>query len=140
MSYTDIDLRYQIRGEFTIGPDGDFATTQHPTDPYKSLSQEIVKRAVGSTGDYSLRYPPPVADLYKLMGLQNTRDTAMSGVRKIVVALTSDRMISERDLQVIPIPTSRHDLMFTIIVKVRDRTLTVPVGLNLQSGAVVDMR
>ena len=116
-----VDLWFEREGDLVIGDDGDILDTSAVKG--RSLLQEIRTRLDSTRGEWMLNKTIG-ANLKSYLGEARTASTIGVIVNAMAYALCFDGLIETGDLEIIPLPINRSEVMFRIIVKTVDGELT----------------
>ena len=110
-----IDLYWTLDGDLAIGEDGDLRDTSF--DSLRSTWQEMRTRIRSSLRDWAI-HPRLGANLERLLGEPNNRETAEEGKARIVNALALEGFLPRSAIEVRYLPVSVTELVFAIRVMV----------------------
>ena len=112
------DLYFKETGDLAISADGDIAMVD---DPWRSFSQQAYIRLKTVIGDYLL-YPGLGADLQKLVGQSQSKETGDLGRFLILQALTRDSVLASYPIDVKAVPVSYQSIRFDVYITAGNRT------------------
>lgn len=112
-NYDKIDYRFNYRGDYEVGSDGDIADTSE--DELESLVQEIRDVVKSELKDWEEHFAKG-SGLQDYIGEPNSRETAKSIEKRVKNSLTLYDIVKPEDLTVRTIPVGVDSVM--ILIKV----------------------
>ena len=124
------DLYFSEDGDLKTSVSGDVAITYSES---RNLAQQIYLRVMTVLGDFPL-YPNMGAEIEKLIGMPQTKETGTLGEKIIMEALDRDGRLKNRPISVKAVPVSAKTIRFdiyTIIDNKRSLVLSVEQDLGV---------
>ena len=112
ITYSEIDMKVSPSGDLTIAANGDLDLA----DASGVLKQDVTFRLKTDFSDFT-PHPDIGADLYSLVGEQNTKATSKMGEEKIVYSLVKDARVASADLVVRGVPISLYNIVFYVFIR-----------------------
>lgn len=131
-------LYVDIAGELSTDDFHGHLVRDIPTQvSYLSEKQVIMNRLRTDNPDWLLN-PEIGANLSDLVGLPNTRETGNLAKEAVFRSLTHDGFLKEGDLDIRPVPVSASEILIHIAVKRNNKTISLPVLMNLEHGILTE--
>lgn len=112
------DLYLSESGDLRLSSDGDLALVD---TAWRDHSQQAYIRLMTAIGDYLL-YPGLGADLERLIGMPQTKETGEYGKMLIMKALTRESTLGSYPIDVQAIPVSYQSIRFDVYITMDNRT------------------
>lgn len=112
------DLYLSESGDLRVSSNGDIAFTE---TRWREDAQNAYIRIMTTPGDFVL-YPSIGADLTKLYGMPQSKETADYGIELIKNSIASDGVFTGRSIDVTAVPTGPQTIRFDVKIKSGSRT------------------
>lgn len=125
-----MDFYCDQNGDIKVNPTGDVGLTENS---WRNDAQQAYIRCMTEVGDYTL-YPGIGADLTRLIGMPQSRETGQYGSELIKAALEREGRFTGRGIEVKAIPEGPQTIRFDIYIvtnSIPRQILSVQQGLNI---------